>query len=61
MGKVLVTGAGGFNGYHLTKVLVHQGNDVRGIDTKAPEFEPSRAQEFELLDLRRFWKLPYCL
>jgi nucleoside-diphosphate-sugar epimerase len=53
MGKVLVTGAGGFIGHHLTNILVQQGNDVRGVDTKAPEFEPSRAREFELLDLRR--------
>jgi len=53
MAKILVTGAGGFIGHHLTNVLVQQGNEVRGVDLKYPEFEQSRAQEFELLDLRR--------
>ena len=54
MGKILVTGAGGFIGHHLTKALVQKGNDVRGVDIKYPEFEKSPAQEFELLDLRKF-------
>ena len=58
MGKILVTGAGGFIGHHLTSVLVQQGHQVRGVDIKNPEFESSRAQEFELLDLR---KLDNCL
>jgi len=53
MAKILVTGAGGFIGHHLTNVLVEQGNEVRGVDLKYPEYEQSRAQEFELLDLRR--------
>ena len=52
--RVLVTGAGGFIGHHLTKFLVERGYWVRGVDIKAPEFENSTAQEFELLDLRRF-------
>jgi GDP-D-mannose 3', 5'-epimerase len=51
---ILVTGAGGFIGHHLVKSLVAQGYWVRGVDLKAPEYEPSVAQEFELLDLRRF-------
>ncbi|WP_332692906.1 NAD-dependent epimerase/dehydratase family protein [Bosea sp. (in: a-proteobacteria)] len=48
----LVTGAGGFIGHHLVSYLVAQGRQVRGVDIKAPEYEPSRAQEFALLDLR---------
>jgi GDP-D-mannose 3',5'-epimerase len=52
--RVLVTGAGGFIGHHLVKSLVKRGYWVRGADIKAPEFEPSAAHEFELVDLRRF-------
>ena len=51
---VLITGAGGFIGHHLTKHLVELGYWVRGVDIKFPEFEPSPAHEFELLDLRRW-------
>jgi len=53
-GSVLVTGAGGFIGHHLVSYLVGEGYWVRGVDIKAPEFEPTRAQEFEVLDLRRW-------
>src|SRR5947209_5071228 len=51
--KVLVTGAGGFIGHHLTKYLVDRGYWVRGVDIKEPEFEPTAAHEFKVLDLRR--------
>ena len=51
---VLVTGAGGFIGHHLTSRLVADGHWVRGVDIKYPEFEPTRAQSFEILDLRRW-------
>jgi GDP-D-mannose 3',5'-epimerase len=51
---VLVTGAGGFIGHHLVNYLVDHGQWVRGVDVKSPEYSPSRAQEFELLDLRRW-------
>lgn len=51
---VLVTGAGGFIGHHLTKYLVAKGYTVRGVDIKEPEYEPSPAHEFLLLDLRRW-------
>jgi nucleoside-diphosphate-sugar epimerase len=54
MSRVLVTGAGGFIGHHLTKSLVAKGDWVRGVDLKPPEYEPSKAQEFKLLDLRRW-------
>jgi len=49
--RVLVTGAGGFIGHHLTKYLVQRGYWVRGVDIKVPEFEPTVADEFLLLDL----------
>lgn len=52
--RVLVTGAGGFIGHHLVKFLKRKGYWVRGVDIKRPEFEPSPADEFELLDLRRW-------
>jgi len=52
--KVLVTGAGGFIGHHLTKYLVDRGYWVRGVDIKEPEYEPTHAHEFQLLDLR-YW------
>jgi GDP-D-mannose 3',5'-epimerase len=52
--RVLVTGAGGFIGHHLVKYLAGKGYWVRGVDLKHPEYEPSAAQEFELLDLRKF-------
>jgi GDP-D-mannose 3',5'-epimerase len=50
--RVLITGAGGFIGHHLTKYLVERGYWVRGVDIKEPEYEPSTANEFQLLDLR---------
>jgi GDP-D-mannose 3', 5'-epimerase len=53
-GRVLVTGAGGFIGHHLTNFLKAEGYWVRGVDIKEPEFEPTRADEFMLLDLRRW-------
>lgn len=51
---ILVTGAGGFIGHHLAKYLVRKGFQVRGVDIKRPEYEPSPAADFELLDLRRW-------
>lgn len=52
MRRAVVTGAGGFIGHHLVTYLVQRGYWVRGVDLKLPEFEPSRAHEFLLLDLR---------
>jgi nucleoside-diphosphate-sugar epimerase len=52
--RVLVTGAGGFIGHHLVNRLVADGYWVRGVDLREPEFEPTRAHAFELLDLRRW-------
>jgi nucleoside-diphosphate-sugar epimerase len=50
--RVLVTGAGGFIGHHLTKYLVDKGYWVRGVDIKEPEYEATSANDFQLLDLR---------
>jgi nucleoside-diphosphate-sugar epimerase len=52
--KVLVTGAGGFIGTHLVTYLKEQGYWVRGVDLKYPEFSDTDADEFEILDLRRW-------
>lgn len=51
--KALVTGAGGFIGHHLVTALKQQGYWVRGVDIKEPEFSPTEADEFQLLDLRQ--------
>ena len=52
--KALVTGAGGFIGHHLVSYLKSKGYWVRGVDIKRPEFSISDADEFEILDLRRW-------
>jgi len=52
MKKALVCGAGGFIGSHLAKRLKHDGLWVRGADLKRPEFSPTAADEFLILDLR---------
>ena len=52
MKKALVTGAGGFIGTHLVRLLKKEGYFVRGVDIKKPDFSKSEADEFLLLDLR---------
>lgn len=54
MERVLVTGAGGFIGHHLVTDLKQRGFWVRGVDIKYPEYTEVDADEFEILDLRRF-------
>lgn len=54
MERVLVTGAGGFIGSHLVSYLRQRGYWVRGVDQKLPEFRDTDANEFDLLDIRRF-------
>lgn len=54
MRRVLVTGAGGFIGHHLVTYLKERGYWVRGVDIKPPEFTEIDADEFQLLDLRRW-------
>src|SRR5690348_1477532 len=51
--RAVVTGAGGFIGHHLVRRLVNTGRWVRGIDIRRPEYEPSPAHDFQVLDLRR--------
>ena len=50
--NALICGAGGFIGSHLVKRLKKDGYWVRGVDIKKPEFSPTAADEFLLLDLR---------
>jgi len=52
MVKALVAGAGGFIGHHLVRYLKSQGYWVRAVDVKIPEFGPSEANQFLILDLR---------
>jgi GDP-D-mannose 3', 5'-epimerase len=54
MDRVLVTGAGGFIGHHLVTYLKERGYWVRGVDLKYPEYSDVDADEFEILDLRRW-------
>lgn len=54
MKRVLVTGAGGFIGHHLVTYLKERGFWVRGVDLKYPEYTDASADEFEILDLRRW-------
>jgi nucleoside-diphosphate-sugar epimerase len=51
-GTALVGGGGGFIGSHLVKRLVKDGYWVRGADQKRPEFSPTAAQDFMVVDLR---------
>ena len=52
--RILVTGAGGFIGHHLVRFLKERGFWVRGVDLKHPEFCSTSADEFDLLDLRKW-------
>jgi len=53
MKRAVVCGAGGFIGGHLVKRLKSEGYWVRGVDIKLPEFAPTAADEFRVLDLRQ--------
>jgi GDP-D-mannose 3', 5'-epimerase len=50
--RALVCGAGGFIASHLVTRLKAQGYWIRGVDLRNPEFGPTNADEFLLLDLR---------
>jgi GDP-D-mannose 3',5'-epimerase len=52
--RILITGAGGFIGHHLVTFLRAKGYWVRGVDIKVPEYSEIDADEFEVLDLRRW-------
>jgi len=49
--KILITGAGGMIGTHLTNRLKEQGHYVVGVDIKYNEFHTSTADEFIIQDL----------
>lgn len=50
--RAVVLGAGGFIGSHLVERLKSEGYFVRGVDRKLPEFSETRADEFQVVDLR---------
>ena len=52
--RALVTGAGGFIGHHLVSFMKARGDWVRGVDLKEPEYGSSAADEFRVLDLRKW-------
>jgi GDP-D-mannose 3',5'-epimerase len=52
--RIVVTGAGGFIGHHLVERLKKEGHWVRGVDIKLPDYDESAADEFDVLDLRRY-------
>ena len=52
MRRALVCGAGGFIASHLVRRLKQEGHWVSGADIKVPEFAPTAADDFRLLDLR---------
>ena len=52
MKKALVLGAGGFIGSHLVKRLKEEGMWVRGVDLKRPRYAETRADDFQVGDLR---------
>ena len=54
MERVVVTGAGGFIGSHLVSHLASLGYWVRGVDVVPPTYNATDADEFQLLDLRRW-------
>src|SRR5258707_9509483 len=59
---ILVTGAGGFIGHHLVNRLKAEGYWVRGADLKYPEHQNTAADEYKVLDLRRWenWQEAEC-
>ena len=68
--KILVTGAAGFIGYHVTNSLIESGNDVVGIDNLCDnkdleikkqrlsllEIAPEKALSGEVVKIKNFTK-----
>ena len=57
---ILVTGAAGFIGYHVTRRLLERGDDVIGIDNLNPYYDP-RLKESRLEQLRGFDRFEFVL
>ncbi len=61
MVKVLVTGAAGFIGFHVSQKLLHQGNTILGIDNLNSYYDVSlkkaRLQQIETHEKFRFYQL----
>jgi nucleoside-diphosphate-sugar epimerase len=57
MKTALVLGAGGFIGHHMVSRLKMEGFWVRGVDLKQPEYQTTKADNFEIFDLREYYGL----
>lgn len=55
-GPILVTGAAGFIGFHVTKHLLHNGRDIVGLDNMNSYYDPTlkEARRSELAKSSRF-------
>ena len=51
--KILITGAAGFIGYHLTLSLLNAGHTIVGIDSINDYYDPNLL-EFNLKNLKSF-------
>lgn len=58
MGKVLVTGAAGFIGFHVARRLLDRGDDVLGVDNLNDYYETS-LKEARLAILRRYGRFRF--
>lgn len=58
MGKILVTGAAGFIGYHTAKRLLERGETVVGYDIVNDYYDPT-LKEARLADLSRFGRFKF--
>jgi UDP-glucuronate 4-epimerase len=57
MNTTLVTGAGGFVGYHIARTMLEQGRTVVGIDNLNPYYDPAiKRERLAQLDGRRGWR-----
>lgn len=60
--RVLLTGAAGFIGFHVTKALLDRGDEVVGIDNLSDYYDPKlKEARLELLDHERFTFLKHDL
>jgi UDP-glucuronate 4-epimerase len=61
--SVLVTGAAGFIGFHLSKRLLERGTPVIGLDNLNPYYDPAlkRARLAKLQELASALAVPFAL